>query len=130
MPKKKHPYIVMVSDAEAFRQALAAMAAEYRASLPATLAHISALMATLRQDGYAGAALAMLRRELHTLAGSAGTFGCDEVGSAAAHAEAFLDDFDHARSWTELDCAQLDERVAAVAQNINNVAPGRPASIP
>jgi HPt (histidine-containing phosphotransfer) domain-containing protein len=65
------------------RAELDALLAEYRANLPATLARIDALLGKAKY--------AELARELHTLAGSAGTFGLPEVGTAAAAAEAYLE---------------------------------------
>jgi len=49
--------------------------AEYRGSLPARIERLDALLAA----GDIGA----LARELHTLAGSAGTFGLPQLGAAA-----------------------------------------------
>ena len=64
------------------REELDALLAEYRASLPQKLALIDALLAEGR--------MAELRRALHTLAGSAGTFGLASVGTAARAAEELL----------------------------------------
>ena len=61
---------------------LGAQLAEYRSSLPEKLARIDALLAAGR-----GTELA---RELHTLGGSAGTFGLAKLGEAASAAEAHL----------------------------------------
>ena len=60
-----------------------ALLAEYRRDLPQTLARIEALLA--------GGRFTELRRALHTLAGSAGTYGLPGVGQAAAAAEAQLE---------------------------------------
>jgi HPt (histidine-containing phosphotransfer) domain-containing protein len=60
-----------------------ALLAEYRRDLPQTLERIDSLLA--------GARFAELRRALHTLAGSAGTYGLPRVGQAAAEAEAYLE---------------------------------------
>jgi HPt (histidine-containing phosphotransfer) domain-containing protein len=57
--------------------------AEYRAELPGKLAHLKALLAQNR--------LKELHRALHTLAGSAGTFGLPAVGEAARAAEAHIE---------------------------------------
>jgi HPt (histidine-containing phosphotransfer) domain-containing protein len=59
-----------------------ALLAEYRAELPQKLTRLESLLA----DGR----FAELTRELHTLAGSAGTFGLPRVGKAAGAAEAYL----------------------------------------
>ena len=60
-----------------------AILAEYREQLPQKLARLESL--------FAGARFGELMRELHTLAGSAGTFGLPRVGEAASAAEAYLD---------------------------------------
>lgn len=56
---------------------------EYRRDLPQTIARIDSLLARAR--------FPELRRALHTLAGSAGTYGLPRVGQAAAAAEAHLE---------------------------------------
>ena len=63
--------------------------AEYRAELPAKLAHLKALLAAGRWKE--------LQRALHTLAGSAGTFGLPAVGDAAREAEACCESGETAR---------------------------------
>jgi HPt (histidine-containing phosphotransfer) domain-containing protein len=60
-----------------------ALLAEYRRDLPQRLARIEALLA--------GGRFAELGRDLHTLAGSAGTYGLRRVGEAAAAAEAYIE---------------------------------------
>lgn len=57
--------------------------AEYRRDVPKKLERIEALAAARR--------LPELGRELHTLAGSAGTFGLKQLGAAARAAENHLD---------------------------------------
>ena len=57
--------------------------AEYRRELPAKLDKLNALWSA-RQ-------LPELHRALHTLAGSAGTFGLRELGESAREAETYLD---------------------------------------
>lgn len=59
-----------------------ALLAEYRTGLPQKLARLDELLAAGR--------LPDLGRELHTLAGSAGTFGLPKVGEAARAAETYL----------------------------------------
>lgn len=71
----------MTSDA--FKAQLEQFKAEYRAALPAKLANVEALWAKATD----AAALAELHRLLHTLAGSAKTFGLPEVSTAAREAE-------------------------------------------
>ena len=57
--------------------------AEYRRDLPAKLERLRTLWAEQK--------LAELRRAIHTLAGSAGTFGLKSVSVAAHEAETYLD---------------------------------------
>jgi HPt (histidine-containing phosphotransfer) domain-containing protein len=64
---------------------LEALRAEYRADLPRRLARIEALAAA--------ASRAELARELHSLAGSAATFGLPRVGDAARAAEEHVSRF-------------------------------------
>lgn len=59
-----------------------ALLAQYRRELPARIAALEALLAAGRLDE--------LRRALHRLAGSAGTFGLPQVGEAARAAEESL----------------------------------------
>lgn len=63
--------------------ALDELRAEYRRELPAKLDKLNALWGA-RQ-------LPELHRALHTLAGSAGTFGLRELGESAREAETYLD---------------------------------------
>ena len=64
------------------RAELDALLAEYRNSLPEKLARIDAFLAAGHRAG--------LLRELHTLGGSAGTFGLAQLGEAARAAEEHL----------------------------------------
>lgn len=94
-------------DADAFKAELAKFNADYRAALPARLDDMDALWARFSASVSAGAgardvggmdaaamdaaALADLHRLLHTLAGSAKTFGLAPVSAAAREAEHALD---------------------------------------
>lgn len=60
-----------------------ALLAEYRRELPPKLARL--------EEHFAAGRFTELRRELHTLAGSAGTFGLPQVGEAARAAEDYLE---------------------------------------
>jgi HPt (histidine-containing phosphotransfer) domain-containing protein len=68
-----------VSPREELEAELAAQLSEYRAALPSKLERIESLAAA--------GDLKALARELHTLAGSAGTFGLPKVSAAARAAE-------------------------------------------
>ncbi len=65
--------------------------AEYRSELPAKLARLDALWARVASGDTAAGQLAELRGALHTIAGSAGSFGLPEIGDAARAAENFLE---------------------------------------
>jgi HPt (histidine-containing phosphotransfer) domain-containing protein len=62
--------------------ALYALHAEYRRDLPNKVQSISALWTARR--------ISELHRALHTIAGSAGTFGLPELSAAAREAEHYL----------------------------------------
>jgi chemotaxis protein histidine kinase CheA len=87
--------------AEEFRRQLEALSAEYRSALPARLAEIDALRA--RQ---AGTDVTLLRA-LHSMAGSAKTFGVKGVSEAAAAAEQCLAPF--CERGTAMDSAKRAE---------------------
>ena len=76
-----------------FRKQIEALAAEYREALPARLAGIDAVWSELRDGSRRPERLAALQRELHSIAGSARTFGVAGVSEAAAAAEAHLEPF-------------------------------------
>lgn len=81
-----------MSDDE-FRQMLAAVSAEYRAGLPARLAAIDALWTGIMRGDDAARAMPDLILALHSIAGSAETFGLTAVGEAAAAAESRLEPY-------------------------------------
>ncbi len=64
---------------------------EFRGSLPAKLRRMRSLWERLDCEEPDGDALDMLKRDLHTMAGSAGSFGLPQVSKAAAAAEDALD---------------------------------------
>ena len=80
-------------DPEAFKQYLAALSEQYRASLSEKLAHIEHFWAMLSAGSTAAGPMAALHRELHSLAGSAKTFGLPEVSEAARAAEFFIEPY-------------------------------------
>jgi HPt (histidine-containing phosphotransfer) domain-containing protein len=82
-----------VANLESFRRQLQALSAEYRSALPERLAQIECLWRELAGGILHPARMADLQRELHTLAGSAKTFGVAEIGEAAAAAESFIEPF-------------------------------------
>lgn len=80
-----------MSEADRFAAELAALNAEYRAKLALRLAALDVLAMELASGPADSARLNDLRRELHTIAGSAKTFGLPAVTDAARPAERFLD---------------------------------------
>lgn len=61
--------------------------AEFRGSLPAKLTRLRSLWDRIDCEEPDADALEILKRELHTMAGSAGSFGLPQVSKAAAAAE-------------------------------------------
>jgi HPt (histidine-containing phosphotransfer) domain-containing protein len=71
-----------------FREALAALSEEYRAELPERMLELDALWSAAQT---AVQPPQTLRRALHSIAGSARTFGLPELSSSARRAEQLLD---------------------------------------
>jgi len=61
--------------------------AEFRGSLPAKLKRLRSLWERIDCEAPDGDALEILTREIHSMAGSAGTFGLPQVSKVAAAAE-------------------------------------------
>jgi len=64
---------------------------EFRGSLPAKLKRLRSLWERVDCEEPDADALEILRRELHTMAGSGGSFGLPQVSKAAAAAEDALE---------------------------------------
>jgi chemotaxis protein histidine kinase CheA len=64
--------------------------AEFRGSMPAKITRLRSLWRRIDCDEPDADALDILRRELHTMTGSAGSFGLPQVSAAAAKAEESL----------------------------------------
>ena len=79
--------------ADAFRRQLEALTAEYRASLPEKFSKIDSLWCDLASGAASPDRIVELERALHSIAGSAKTFGVAGVSEAAAAAERFLEPF-------------------------------------
>lgn len=78
---------------EEFQKQIAALRAEYRAKLPAKLDEIDELWRGLASGALPAERLAELQRELHSLAGSARTFGVEGVSEAALAAEHWIEPY-------------------------------------
>jgi chemotaxis protein histidine kinase CheA len=73
---------------------LEALSVEYRASLGQRLIDIDAAWGVLRRGEGGLAEVRTVLRNLHSMAGSALTFGMPELGAAAAAAEDWIDPYD------------------------------------
>ena len=80
-------------DKDEFRRQMDAFNAEYRASLPGKLREVDELWKRMHADAARPEDSAELLRRLHTLAGSAKTFGFPELGTAARAAENYLEPY-------------------------------------
>lgn len=80
----------MPDKADSLQKALHALEVMFAAKLPAKLAEIEAAFYQLAKQPTNKEALSLLHRLLHTMAGSAGTFGFDDVGTQARSLEARL----------------------------------------
>ncbi len=107
-----------MSDDE-FRQMLAAVSAEYRAGLPERLAGIEALWDHVMGGGDAAQPMHDLIRALHSIAGSAETFGLTAVGHAAAAAESSLEPY---RDIQQMPDAELRAEVTRLLEALRLAA--------
>ncbi len=80
-------------DPETFKKYLSALSADYRATLAEKLLHIDQMWKELTAGSTAHGPMTTLHRELHTLAGSAKTFGLPAVSEAARVAEHFIEPY-------------------------------------
>jgi len=78
---------------DAFEQQLALLRAEYRRDLPAMVHEAQSLWRELASGSAPPERLPDLLRKLHSIAGSAKTFGLPEETESARAAEAFLEPF-------------------------------------
>ncbi|MBX3650831.1 MAG: Hpt domain-containing protein [Burkholderiales bacterium] len=107
-----------MSDDE-LRRMLAAVSAEFRAGMPARLATIDALWGRILRGDETSTALDELVRALHVIAGSAGTFGAEAFGRAAAAAEAALDPYRDSR---QLPNAAAQAEIAQLLEALHQSA--------
>ena len=109
-------------DADELAAGLAALAAEYREKLASRLDALDALAAQLASARAAGARLKDLHRELHTIAGSAKTFGLPAVSAAARAGERYLEPF--CETGTAPSAAQWEALIGLLAALRKAAAPG------
>jgi chemotaxis protein histidine kinase CheA len=104
-----------MSDADELAAELAKLSAEYRVTLATRLDALEELAAALAGGPDDAAGLKELRRALHTIAGSAKTFGLPAVSEAARAGEALLDPWcDSGQTPAPADWAGLRATLAAL----------------
>ena len=97
--------------------ALEGFQAEYRSSLPQRMSAIEEAWSSLRSGASGPAQLGALVRGLHSIAGSALTFGMADLGDAAAAAERWLEPYcDRGELPPAAAHAQFEPLLAAVRQ--------------
>ena len=112
-----------LADQETFRQELEALYRGYIMALPEKLAVIRDIAGSLDRQHDPAAVLLELVAAVHKLAGSAGTYGCPDVSSAARDCETLINGWLDAGSdpgsgeYTQLETA-LDKLAQAVARAV------------
>lgn len=99
---------------EELRRLMAAVSADFRSVLPARIAAVDALWERIIRGENAVKGMRELIRAVHALAGSAETFGCTEVGQAAAAAESALEPHCDGAVLREADLAEIGRRLDAL----------------
>lgn len=79
-------------DVGEFRRKLGGLSAAYRTSLPATVAALRSEWQRLAAGDADPKVAHELRRSVHSIAGSAGSFGLQQVSACALELERFLDE--------------------------------------
>jgi len=90
-------------DQDAFRQELDKLFRSYVLRLPEKLESIVGIVNSLHADRDTGGLLSELHMLVHKLAGSAGSYGCPDVGKAARDYEILIST--HLNSGTDLEPA-------------------------
>jgi HPt (histidine-containing phosphotransfer) domain-containing protein len=110
-----------MSDADELAAELAKLSAEYRVTLATRLDALDALASALAGAQADAAGLKELRRALHTIAGSAKTFGLPAVSEAARAGEALLDPWcDGGQMPAPADWTRLQAALAALRKAAND----------
>jgi diguanylate cyclase (GGDEF)-like protein len=95
--------------ADSLQKALHALEVVFAAKLPSKLLEIETAFNQVVKQPTDKGALSLLHRLLHTMAGSAGTFGFDEVGMQARELEARLKSPLAGMSWRHADFQQFSD---------------------
>ena len=89
--------------------ALAAFKENYAKKIPAKTGEIRQSWETLKADRENGEVFQQLHRQSHTLAGTAGTYGFEEIGNIAKAIETTVDDLTENHSkWTAADMDKVE----------------------
>ncbi|MBT8117761.1 MAG: Hpt domain-containing protein [Gammaproteobacteria bacterium] len=107
-------------DQEAFRQELDKLFRSYVLRLPEKLESIGGIVSSLHADRDTGGLLSELHMQVHKLAGSAGSYGCPDVGKVARDYEILINT--HLNSGSALEPAdykRLENKFADLAAAID-----------
>jgi HPt (histidine-containing phosphotransfer) domain-containing protein len=99
---------------------LAQLNAAFAAGLPKRLSDIEAAMQAFMREPGDRSHLESLHTLLHSLAGSAGTFGFDELGKCARRFEHHCDPWLEGKAIDRHELAQLAERFATLGRSIES----------
>jgi chemotaxis protein histidine kinase CheA len=111
----------VASPEEELERKLAALTAQFAERLPVRLEAMDKAFQGLASDaGEALTALKALRNEAHKLSGTAGTFGFEDLGTAAQALEEFCDPLIAAgRPVTQEERRALGARLAALKKSVS-----------
>ncbi len=98
---------------DSLEEALAKLDALFAAKLPSRLREIETALDQFVQHPQSAEALALLHRLLHTMSGSAGTFGFDQLGTEARQLDARIKPLLTGLTWTLVELAQFATDVRA-----------------
>lgn len=118
----------MTESAHQLSETLQRLGAQFRAELPSRIAQAHTWLQACQASPDDDAALQALFLMLHSLAGTAGTFGLHELGMAARNAELATEPLLERHPRTPLDFAPLRLRLHALAACLPQ--PGGPAPTP
>jgi HPt (histidine-containing phosphotransfer) domain-containing protein len=104
---------------EAFKQVLEELGAEFRDSLPVRLSEVQQVWSVVAAGPESAVPPMELLRFLHSLAGSAKTFGLPAVTDAAKAAENFLEPFcTQCNSMSAMQREEFERLLAALKQSV------------
>ncbi|MEL0027330.1 MAG: diguanylate cyclase [Perlucidibaca sp.] len=109
-------------------RALAALTEQFASRLPQQLDTLARQAGSLRDSpqSHADPLRAQIIQQLHKLAGSAGSFGFDALGSHARRLELFFGDDDHFQAAQRTVLLQALDEIADLPRHVHASAAGRP----